>query len=262
MSNPRNVGSRRDFNRLDINGTPPDDLEKKLSELIDNPCHQAIKNIENSREFKGEDRKNILNLIALISVRTPLNREHYNSIEEHLAKVILSMTKSAKEGSTVNGTLITRELKEFIELEQYEINFSRNWQIQRELVVLETVINWLSKRKWILIFSPKDQFFITCDRPTPLYSKTSFTHIYFSGFGLDDRQLFFPLSKRMALIGDLEGAEDIMMTSNEMVAGINSNLLMAAKSQIYAANPDFYFKNSKEEVTYGIEALKKIFQEK
>jgi Protein of unknown function (DUF4238) len=34
FTNPINFGCERDFNRLNIKGTLPDDLEKKLSKLI------------------------------------------------------------------------------------------------------------------------------------------------------------------------------------------------------------------------------------
>jgi hypothetical protein len=193
---------------LTLTGIPPDELEKKSSELLESYCDKAIEDIEKSGEFKGDNRKYVLNLIALIAIRNPSNRKHWDEIEAHLAKVALSAIETAEVGSIVNGKIITQELKDFIESEQYDIKFPRNYQIEREINVFNGVIDLLFRRKWTLALAPTDLFFITCDRPVHLISSTPDNQIHFSGFGLKNRQVIFPLSKKTVLIGDLGGKDE------------------------------------------------------
>jgi len=67
---PRNVGGKKDFNRVETKGILPDGLENLLSSF-EGKAENAIDEIRSNLKFQGEPRKCILNLIALLAIRSP-----------------------------------------------------------------------------------------------------------------------------------------------------------------------------------------------
>ena len=95
-TNPRNVGGERDFNRIEIEGHPPDALEQMLAGF-EADAAESIRRTGESRKFEGDDRRNILNLMALLVVRSPQMREHIRKHHERLMKMMLSLTLVSKQ---------------------------------------------------------------------------------------------------------------------------------------------------------------------
>ncbi len=69
-TNPHNVGGVRDFNRVNIAGFKPDVLEGMLANF-EGQVATALRRVAESRKFEGDDRVCILNLLALLAVRSP-----------------------------------------------------------------------------------------------------------------------------------------------------------------------------------------------
>jgi hypothetical protein len=81
-TSPINDAVELDFNRVNINGYPPDVIENALAP-IEKKAVQAISNIVAKEEFPNdEDYNYILNLICLIAVRNPFLRKSFNRARE------------------------------------------------------------------------------------------------------------------------------------------------------------------------------------
>jgi hypothetical protein len=57
---------------------------------------------------------------------------------------------------------------------------------------------------------------------------------------LSDRNILFPLSSKVALVGRLQGDEDVIEVDRETVARFNSMVIGYAMKQIYAADDQFW----------------------
>jgi hypothetical protein len=61
------------------------------------------------------------------------------------------------------------------------------------------------------------------------------------GFGLSDRDILFPLSSKVALIGRIEGEEDVIEVDRHSVASFNVSVMGYAMKQIYAADDQYFY---------------------
>ncbi len=254
---PKNFGKKRDFNRVELKGVPPNSLESEIASFEFN-ADNAIRNVEKTGDFSGEDRIYILNLIAHFALRNPSRREHWNRFIDHTYKIALSMAAS-NVGGISNGIRITEDFKRIVDEGRFKIEMPQNRHIEFELRMLDDMILWLMKRKWLLIYAPDDLTFVSCDRPVSLIWKDPVKHRHSPGFGLPQTQIHFALSKNFALIGDFECADDALVASKKDVALINSNILLHANRWGYTPVKDFYFLNPAGEVLHGIDNFWKEF---
>lgn len=240
---PKKIACIGDFNRIEIEKFDPYDLENKLA-LLEEVADKAISNIENRDNFYGENKKYVLNLMALFVIRNPYRRACWDDMIDHVSKIALSYIASAKVGSKVNEFEVTKEIKDFINEGKFKCTATRNQHINLELHTLDIIIKLLTKRQWTLMLAPDDLHFITCDFPVALLWKNPEKYVASPGFACADTQVFFPLSQKVALIGDFEGENEIVIATQEIVAGINTNILRSAKRFIYAPQEKFWFLHS------------------
>jgi hypothetical protein len=248
---PKNFGKKRDFNRMELDGIAHNYLESGMADLEFN-ADKAIRNVEVTGKFEGDDRIYILNLMAHFAIRNPYQRGHWNSIINHSSKIMLSMAAS-NVGGTSNGILITEDFKKFVDEDKFHLEAPQNQHIEFELRMLDDMILWFMERKWLLIQAPDDLTFVSCDRPVALIWKNPARHKRSPGFRSPGTQIHFALSKKIALIGDFEGVNDVVLATKEDVALINSNILLHARFWGYTPKKDFYFLNPAGDVLYGIE---------
>lgn len=84
-TNTRNVCAERDFMRFEAQGRKPDWLEEEFSKLEFKAC-EAIRHVVQTRTFAGEDKNYILNLMALLAVRSPEQRENMRDFQARVAR--------------------------------------------------------------------------------------------------------------------------------------------------------------------------------
>src|SRR5262249_54981456 len=71
QTRPRNVAAERDFNRVDIDGLPPDALEVAFN-AFETEVAASIERTSERRHLRdADDRSAILNLIGLMAIRNP-----------------------------------------------------------------------------------------------------------------------------------------------------------------------------------------------
>jgi hypothetical protein len=277
VTTPRNVGGVRDFNTINIDGFERDAIEGTLSDF-EGKAATAIKELENGAEFKDERKEIVLSLIALLSTRSPERREHLRKFNEELMKKVMALTvanksrwesvtkKMNKNKTDTIDNISYEDVKKFVDDDQYKINLSNEHHIKMEIISLETVLPFLLKRKWLLIKTTEESGpFITTDNPTILTWKNPDTIPPFyrnsPGFGLLNTQIFFHLSKNIALIGEFDGQESVFPADKQLVASLNSIMMGYAYKQLYSPKLGFYYKDEKKGIVEGSNILQ-LFSKK
>lgn len=269
---PRNVGGMRDFNRIDVEGFDQNEIEKSIAEF-EGSAATALKKVGETRKFAGENKDLILNLIAMIAVRSPERREHMRKFHAEVADRITGLTLETKERwegqvaklreenpSYKNGTTY-EDAKRFFESKEYEITVAREYHIHMEMVQIDAILPCLFNRSWLLIQANESSGpFITTDNPVdlswqepdnipPFYRQSP-------GFGLKGTEVYFPVSQDLALLGEFEGKEGTVEATEDLVAIFNSKMLFNAYKQVYAPKFGFKFYGKNDEILMGNRILR------
>lgn len=251
---PRNVGSERDFNRIDVEGLKPDILESQWA-IFESKISESIRHVDETGLFEGESKTVILNLAALMAVRHPSMRENMRKFEEIGAKRILDLileTKEEFESSRDQSKKINfdfeinpsyEELKSFHDNGEYTIEVSRERHIKNEFQMIETILPLLALRKWSVFRSNQKGHFITSDKPLiliwrnieniPLAMRNS------PGFGTQDTEVIFPLSKNTAIVGTFDKPEISLEVELNVIANANTKTIQNAHRQLYCHQSKF-----------------------
>lgn len=124
---PRNVGGVRDFNRIEREGLKPDLLEGVLADF-EGKVAKAIRNLSDTSIFQGEDRITILNLVALLAVRSPHMRENWRRFEEQVLKQVMDLTLATKE----RWESTTRSMERDGRKPPHDISYERTQAVPRQ----------------------------------------------------------------------------------------------------------------------------------
>jgi hypothetical protein len=250
---PRNVGAKRDFNRIDVAGQRPDAIERALSPFEDQ-AKRAIAETTKEGAFPSREKRDwILNLVALIAVRNPRFREMTRSFRERVSKRLMDIVlhsedryRSVFEKARQSGHIPTdkpvvgyQEMKEFHTQAGWDLIVSNETHIQQEFELHDTVLQELGRRQWHLLLAPDADFpFITSDHPVVLRSSLdgSITH---AGFGIETLEVHFPLTKQLAMVGGHWDTEQVIHATREQIACFNSVICIGAERQVYAPNDTF-----------------------
>ncbi len=252
---PRNVGGERDFNRIDAGGVDPDALEKDLSKF-ESVAAASMKHIERTGSFEGAHRSAVLNLMALLAVRSPQRREHMRKFHAVMADRMMDLSLATKErwesqmeamrrdGHQVESGPTYEEMKDFHDRKQYRIDVAREWHIHMEFVGFEAILPALHHRKWILVSRDAAAGpFITSDSPVALFWKDENAvppfYRHNPGFGLKDTIVYFPISQDLSLFGEFDGQDGARTVGADGVANMNTIVLHRAHRFLYAPKLNF-----------------------
>jgi hypothetical protein len=240
-TNTRNVCAQRDFMRFEVKGRKPDWLEEEFGKL-ESEAVAAIREVMKSGVLDGENKNYILNLMALLAVRSPEQRENMREFQARVAQRVMDLVLEKKERwesqikeveeTTGKPSLVTyEEAKDFHRRGEYTIEVARERHIQTEIDLYNSVLQLLGQRKWTLYLVPGDYGeFITTSRPVviayidpekvPSYLRHS------PGFGLKNTEVYFPLTKHALLIGRWDGDEKTINPVNQPFVGVmNSQMI-------------------------------------
>ena len=271
---PRNVGGIRDFNRIEIDGFDPNVIENSYSEF-EGHAATALKRVQESLELDAESKDYILNLIALLSIRSPEQRENWRQFHAQIAERIMDLSLATKQrwesqvaqmkanGIEVDNDTTYEDAKSFHESKKYTIEVVKERHIHREMVGVEAILPYLQGRNWLLIHTTEESGpFITTDNPVNLTwnepGKIPPFHRNSPGFGMKGTQVYFPLSRNLALVGEFEGREGLVYATKELAAVLNSKMLMFVYKQVYAPKINFYYLRRDGSLSVGSTILKEI----
>jgi Protein of unknown function (DUF4238) len=260
-STPEGIAAKRDFNLIDEPGMPADALEKELGKL-EGEIAPGIRRIRENATF-GEnaiDREDMINLLTLLAVRNPRTRAAMNKVYTDLIQGMVVMTfnkeerwKAAVEAMKAAGkwpadkSADFEDHKKFVEENISAIKPHKNFTLRTELDALGEIYWYFDAYRWrILKAADGAGGFVTTDHPVCMDRPGA--GIYYGqqapGLGLADRDILFPLSSNVAVIGRREGAEDILEINRHNVASFNATVMGFAMKQIYSADDQYYYARS------------------
>jgi hypothetical protein len=249
---PLNVGARRDFNRVDVDGHPPDAIEKVLAPIEGNAA-AAIRKVIATQAFPSDGDWNlILNMISLLAVRNPKMRSSFNQAREQVLRNISELLVSdeniwnhhnTSDQETADGcsdAVSFEQAKRFVEEGRYKIEFYPEGNLRTELKALDEILPLLGQRTWSLLVAPEGvPEFICSDHPVTITWKPG--HSGPIGFGLRDTEVFMPLGRRVGFYGVYETPrKPVFSCEAGHVASMNRRTARNAERHIYSALNSFY----------------------
>ncbi len=202
-------------------------------------------------------------------------RENWRGFQADVAERILDLSLATKErwesqirqmkesGMEINEDITYEEIKRFHESKEYDIAVAREHHIQMELIGVDAILPYLCSRNWQLIKATDESGpFITTDNPVNLTWKEpdKIPPFYRNspGHGMKSTQVYFPVSRNLALIGEFDGPDGTIDGNREVISILNSKMLMLAYKQVYCPKLRFYFCGADGEMLEGRELLKYI----
>ncbi|QOF71499.1 DUF4238 domain-containing protein [Aminobacter sp. SR38] len=264
----RNIGSSRDFNRIDVQGHHPNALEDAYTKFEDQMA-PALKRVSAARSLDSEEDKIlILNLIALLAVRNPRFRKNFSGFMDQIYRNIAHITFSKKErweslkrrmskdGIKVREDIPFERLQKFALSDDYDIVTSKTTHARIEVGQFDNLIRLLIMRNWRLLVAGDDAGdFITSDHPVCLQPTNANLIGKPLGYGLKNTALFFPIDRKTALAGEFDGASETLVLHPLQVSTVNTLIIRCARSQIYAADDAFAFIAADQSIKKGRELL-------
>ena len=273
-ANPRNVGSQRDFNRVEIPGTPIDDAERRIFGLIDREAEKALKYIADHEKLPTDTKmRNLIYFVAVLAAHNPYIRDILINAEPELHKQGIKSLVSSREvyeseiqRQRPSGPKVPYEVaKQFVEKECYSIkvNFPHGYHMGHELKTIQEIVFPLFFRmQWSLIIAEEGTGnFVCSDRPVGLFEIINPPHQWSyrntpTKPTVKDLELTMPLNLRMALHATFGDPPFIATASERDVVFINGRTIHAATRQIYCSHLDFKFlDNENEEIKSGQELV-------
>lgn len=253
---PEGVAAERDFHTIDVEGHPPDALEKAFADF-DNDAAAAVRRIVEASSIADRDAFTyVLNLMSLIAAKNPRMRDELVRFQSDLFRRLGEAITSRREvwESTLRAAHAKGELthirpesyddvRDFIQRGEYEICVPQTRTLTLELEAQDGVLQALGARNWTLLRAPpKSPGFVTSDHPVCLiWTKRPAFANQPIGFGLAGTHVVFPLTKGLALAGSFEAAAREIDATADQVAHINGIVVGCAHRQVYAPTFDFEY---------------------
>jgi uncharacterized protein DUF4238 len=249
-----NVAVETDFNRVEIDGRPPDIVETTMAKF-ETEAASALERIIVAKSIReAEDRTYLLNLIGLLSVRNPRVREKWRDFHERIAKVTMELTtatperwasqvRQAKAAGYVSKDAETdhEKMRKFVTEGRYRINVSTGHHISVEMAGLDAILPYLFKRKWAVLKCERNSGgFVTSDYPVCLMWSDPQKRGPV-GHGLLGTEIVFPICSRLALIGSFEIEEDEIAAPEHLVATVNGAVIAFSDRHVYARDYNFCY---------------------
>jgi hypothetical protein len=269
---PRNVGGIRDFNRVEIEGVDPNIIEKMQSDF-EGQVATALKQLQRDIDFSDGVKNLVLNFIAMLTIRTPEMREHLAKPQIESAKRMMAMSLESEErwqaqidkiknetGKDLSDGFTYDQMKKFVEGQEYKLEIKQEHQIHIELMGMERILELLHFRNWKLIIAKEDAGeFITTDNPVCLsWQYPEKVPSYMSpGFGLKNTMVYFPLTKKLALLGEFDREDGISEANKQLVAMLNSKIIANSYKRIFASKCNFNYIAVGHQLVKGNKLLKK-----
>lgn len=246
----RNVGAKRDFNRIENEEHKPDILEEILASL-EAEFARVLKWMTVSKSMPtGHDRIILFNFMALYATRTPLIRKKLTDFQAIVSERMLELTLANKERYDAqmrhlnkgeyeeSQTVSYEEVKDFFNSKKYEIVIPNARNIRFEMVAMDSVLRTLLERKWTLAVAKSEVGqFVTSDNPVTLdwMDMHERSPTYPPGHGLKGTRVIFPVTPELVLMGAFEGNDQTVEVDRNGIAAINRVIASFSVKQVYSS---------------------------
>ncbi len=262
-ANVKDVACQNYFNRIEVNGMDPEELEKAISEF-ETKLASALARINEARSLDNdENRAYLITLIGLTGLRNPEVRENIRNIYEDVGKMNIarrlasqetydaSVQEAKQQGALPADYDVTYdEMKAAFENGGLRLVLKNDALISLELQLLDHSMPLLFRRGWHLLRAPQGSGgFITSDRPFFLmWSDPAMpASLLAPGLALTGTDIYFPISPRLAVVGAFNVANSIEDIDEARVAVANSAMTAGADRQVYARDHGFFYAQTIEE---------------
>jgi hypothetical protein len=148
------------------------------------------------------------------------------------------------------------ELKEFFDSDEYHIIVPNESHIDMEFKGIDTILPYLFGRGWTLYVADENAGpFVTCDRPVILEWKHPESvppfYRHRPGFGLKDIRVIFPVSQNIAMIGEFDTPNKVIVAKRKLVSKVNTKVILFARYQVYAPDLSFGFIDKRRGIMLG-----------
>jgi hypothetical protein len=259
----RNVGSRRHFFRVNLEGYDPNHIEDEMSK-IEAEISVHLSEVIHAAKFPSDEHfTSVMTLMANVAGRNPRFRSAMEDFHKQLARGLMSVSLETKErweileadakakGVPLEDGITYEQMKDFVEGGSYEIDIDQTYLIGMELQVIEPIIEQLAKRNWCPVTANEPSTFATSDDPVVLDWSDGAARPYSPGFGLQNTIVMFSLSPSLALIGLFRVIPSNGSYNRGQVAALNTGLAKQATKQIYARDGSFELHTRSEQFVKG-----------
>ncbi len=259
-SKVKEEGHQRDFNKIESDVFDESSLERELSKF-ETDAARVFQNIIKTKALPStpDDWGIFFYYIALLGVRNPAIRESLDETKSHLMKVSLELLLSdSKIWENYKSKFDDKEIPDIKKLSLFEARekllkyelrslTSSGEFSSMEFPAVNKVTELLSRRKWTILDASGCAYdFITSDRPVKLFWSNGLNDIGWGpGFGVQKSDLFFPLSKKIYLIGRFENPFPHMVANEILVSTINTMQIYFTNQFLYGPGDFFYFDDNK-----------------
>jgi hypothetical protein len=243
-ANVKDVACQNYFNRIEINGMDPDELEKAMSQF-ETKLADALARINEARSLENvDDRAHLLTLIGLTALRNPEIRENIRRIHEDIGRMNIaarltsqetydaSVQEAKRQGALSTDYDVTyEEMKAAFDGGKFKFVLKNNAHISLELQLLDHIMPLLFRRGWHLLRAPEGSGdVITSDRPFFLMWSDPAMRAgpLAPGLALTGTDIYFPISPKLAVVGAFDVANTIEDVDEARVAVANSAMTAAA----------------------------------
>ena len=268
---PDNVALQTDFNTINLEGHEPDAFEKAMAS-VESDIGPALVRIIAAKSLANQgDRTFLLNLIGLLHIRNPRQRERSRGFRDRVAKVVLdvamsspqmweSQIKKAQDAGFVAKDAETDydTLKKGFNPDDYKIVVPNEENIRVEMDTFDHILPLLFDRKWVLAKAPEGSAgFITSDHPVCLMWSEPDPNRGNRGPGLKHKgtEILFPISPNLAVIGAYELENGEADLTEEEVASSNGTIALFAQRQVYAPTMNFRYQIDQSQLPKGAALL-------
>lgn len=248
----RNVGSRRNFFRIDADGFDPNHVEDGMAE-IEGEIAPLLEEVIATKSFPSEKHFTaVMTLMGNVAVRNPRFRTTIEDFHITIARKLMWMTiqdkdhyhrtlrRAREEGAPIREDISYEDMKAFLDRGQYNVAIDQTYLIGIELDAVPMVVEQLARRIWSFTSAALGTTFTTCDDPVILaWSDGKSRTPYSPGFGLQHTVVMFPLSPELALIGLFANQPPNRNFHRNQVAELNTSVAKNATKQIYARDGEF-----------------------
>lgn len=272
LTGTRGVGGIRDFNRIEADGVAPDSLENSLSSF-EGQAATALKKLEEQHILTDNAIFDvIIKLIALLAIRNPKVRSNFANAKIRSINLLMAIVTAKKEiyessvrnakqdGVDIDESVPYEQVKEFFDRGEYNIVMPNESHFEAEFKGIDAILPSLFSRGWMLCVAGDNAGpFVTCDRPVILDwkhpEKIPPFYKHRPGFGLKDTIVIFPVSQNMAMIGEFDTPNLVVIADRSVVSFVNTEVIRFARPQVYAPDLSFVFINTKGDIRPGTELL-------
>lgn len=250
-SKPHATGFENDFYRVDLDGLPPDAVERDVLAHFDDEGADVLARIARDRALPtGKELEALVRFVTISIVRTPGFRKFFLRSKEEMMRFHLRFTvvhpqafeafkkDMEREGNPIPEEMTRKALLAFIDdPSRYQIVFDPLVAIRNLLEMHQALLPVIAARTWSLFEAGEDDF-IASDNPVSLVATSPAAGPFF-GFGARETEITFPISKRHALVGSFHQEGVVSTLERKLVGLLNRRTLDSAYRFGYSTNEQY-----------------------